>query len=283
MDRMRVWIAGAGYGHGAVLDAAEARIPAFDHGITVGDGVFETVKSIGGRPFALTRHLRRLARSAEGLGLPAPDLDLITDGVHRALEANPGTDPGRVRITYTAGSGPLGSERGGGEPTSMVAIAEFPVGAPSADVVVVPWTRNENGALTGLKTTSYADNVRALSYAKQRGGGEAVFANTAGNLCEGTGSNVFVVLGGRLVTPPLSAGPLAGITRELVLEWSGGEEADIPMSALAEASEVFLTSTGRDVQPVRAVDGRMTPEAPGPVTRKAAQVFAERSAADLDP
>ncbi|WP_046469274.1 aminotransferase class IV [Allosalinactinospora lopnorensis] len=280
---MRVWIAGAGYGRGQVLDAEEARIPVLDHGITVGDGVFETVKAVGGETFALTRHLQRLARSARALGIASPDLDLIRAGVRQALDANPGMEPTRVRITVTAGLGPLGSERTGSELTSIVAIGPFPPIAPMVDVTVVPWTRNENGALAGVKSTSYAENVLALSYAAKRGGSEAVFANTAGNLCEGTGSNIFVVIGGRLVTPPLSAGPLAGITRELVLEWAGGEESDIPMSSLPEASEAFLASTGRDVQPIRAIDGRELPEAPGPITRKAMEVFMERAAADLDP
>lgn len=280
---MRIWIAGAGYGTGRVVDESEARIPVLDHGVTVGDGVFETVKSVGGRPFALTRHLRRLARSARGLGLGEVDLDLIRDGVRQALAANPDTDPGRVRITVTGGPGPLGSERTGGELTAVVAVGPFARPAPTVDVAVVPWSRNEKGALSGLKTTSYAENVLALDHARRRGAGEAIFANTAGNLCEGTGSNVFVVLDGRLVTPPLSAGPLAGITRELVLEWVGGVEEDVPMAALSEATEAFLTSTGRDVQPIRAVDGRALPEAPGPVTAEAMRVFAERSAADMDP
>lgn len=280
---MNIWIAGAGYGSGRVVAEQEARIPVLDHGITVGDGVFETVKAVRGQAFALTRHLQRLARSARGLGLGEIDMDLIRDGVGQALEANPDTDPGRVRITVTAGPGPLGSERGGEGLTCVVAVGPFARPAPTADVAVVPWTRNENGALAGLKTTSYAENVVALDYARQRGAGEALFANTAGNLCEGTGSNIFVVVDGKLTTPPLSAGPLAGITRELVLEWAGGEERDLPMAELAGVSEAFLTSTGRDVQPIRAIDGRALPSAPGPVTAKAMTVFAERGAADLDP
>ncbi|GAB3483227.1 aminotransferase class IV [Nocardiopsis coralliicola] len=280
---MRVWIAGAGHGRGEVVDSQEARIPALDHGITVGDGVFETVKGIGGQPFALSRHLRRLGRSAVGLGLPEPDLDLIADGVRAAVDANPDIGPSRIRITVTGGPGPLSSDRDSAEATYLVALAPFTPSAPSSAVAVVPWTRNENGALTGLKTTSYADNVRALAFAKARGADEAVFANTRGDLCEGTGSNIFAVVGGRLLTPELESGPLAGITRELVLEWAGGEEAAVPMSALDEASEVFLTSTGRDVQPIRSVDGRAVPAVPGPVTRKAMEVFAERSASDLDP
>ncbi|GHC91244.1 4-amino-4-deoxychorismate lyase [Nocardiopsis terrae] len=280
---MRVWIAGAGYGRGAVLEDEDARIPVTDHGITVGDGVFETVRSQGGRPFALTRHLRRLARSARGLGMAEPDLELIADGVARAVAANPELPDARVRITVTDGAGPLGSDRGQGEQTAIVALGPFPGIAPATDVALAPWPRNEFGALAGLKTTSYADNVRALAYARERGASEAVFRNISGNLCEGTGSNVFVVLDGRLLTPPLSAGPLAGITRELVLEWFGGEEEDVPMELLPEVTEAFLTSTGRDVQPILNIgDQRVSAEA-GPVTAKARAVFAERSAADLDP
>jgi branched-chain amino acid aminotransferase len=111
-----------------------------------------------------------------------------------------------------------------------------------------------------------------------------VFANTRGQLCEGTGTNVFVVRGGELLTPPLSSGCLAGVTRALVLEWHGGREADLPYDALRTADEVFLTSTGRDVQPVVAVDGAPVGDgAPGPVTREAARVFAERQREHVDP
>jgi len=147
----------------------------------------------------------------------------------------------------------------------------------------VPWTRNERAATAGLKTTSYADNVVALAHAKAHGGSEAVLANTAGMLCEGTGSNVFVVLAGELVTPPLTSGCLAGVTRALVLEWTGAIERDVPLGALLEADEVFLTSSTRDVQAVHAVGDDAYPDAPGPLTRHAAATFAERAAADVDP
>lgn len=286
MDETRekqVWIAGGVFGAGRVVPESEAVISPLDHGITVGDGVFETVKAAGGEPFALTRHLTRLARSAAGLGLPAPDLDGIAAGVRAALAAEPGHDPARVRITVTAGPAPLGSERGEGPPTCLVAVAALAPPAPTCDVAVVPWTRNEHGALAGLKTTSYAENVVALSYARQRGADEAVFANTAGGLCEGTGSNIFAVLDGELCTPPLSAGPLDGITRRLVLEWWGGRERDLPIAELRRAPEAFRTSTGCDVQPIRAVDGTVLAEAPGPVTRKVQEVFAARAATDSDP
>jgi branched-chain amino acid aminotransferase len=255
----------------------------FDHGILVGDGVFETIKAVRGRSFALTRHLDRLAASAAGLGLPEPDLDAIRQGTLDVLDASPKWELARIRITYTSGEGPLGSDRGTTGATAIVAVAEQQPFPATGDVSVVPWPRNERGALSGLKTTSYGDNAKALAYAHERGGAEAIFGNLAGNLCEGTGSNVFLVRGGRLITPPLSSGCLAGITRALVLEWVGGEEADVPLAEFAEADEAFLTSTTRDVQPIRAIDGTVLPAAPGPVTRKAIEVFAERGAADLDP
>jgi branched-chain amino acid aminotransferase len=272
-----VWI------NGELLPDNEAKISIFDHGLVVGDGVFETIKVTAGQPFALTRHLARLARSAAGLGLPEPDLDHLRAGALAVVDASPKLPLARLRITVTAGIAPLGSERGSSVPSAIVAMAEQKAPAEAIDVVVVPWARNEHGAVTGLKTTSYAENVRALGYAAEHGGGEAIFANTAGNLCEGTGTNVFVVTGGRLITPPLSAGCLAGITRGLVLEWAGAAEEDLPVSALANADEAFLTGTTRDVQPIRQVNGSVLPAVPGPVTRKAAEVFAMRAAESPDP
>jgi branched-chain amino acid aminotransferase len=272
-----VWI------NGALHAPEDARVSVFDHGILVGDGVFETIKAVRGEAFALTRHLDRLAVSAAGLGLPSPDLDAIRQGTLDVLAGAPAWDLARIRITYTSGVGPLGSDRGSAGATAIVAVAEQQPYPATGDVSVVPWPRNERGALSGLKTTSYGDNAKALDYAHERGGAEAIFGNLAGNLCEGTGSNVFLVRGGKLITPPLSSGCLAGITRALVLEWMDGEETDIPLSAFSEADEAFLTSTTRDVQAIRAVDGVVFPSAPGPVTRKAIEVFATQGAADLDP
>jgi branched-chain amino acid aminotransferase len=255
-----------------------------DHGLTVGDGVFETLKAVDGTAFAVDRHLRRLARSARGLGLPEPDLEEVRDACAAVLEANP-MPLGRLRVTYTGGTSPLGSERGDTGPTLVVALGTAAARPDTTAVVTVPWTRNEKGALAGLKTTSYGENVVALAQAHRHGASEALFANTRGRLCEGTGSNVFVVIGGKLLTPPLASGCLAGITRELVAEWSGAEEADLPLDAIREAEEVFLTSTLRDVQGVHSVDGRAVvgAPAPGPVTAKAMRIFAERAAAHVNP
>lgn len=269
--------------NGALLPDDEARISIFDHGLVVGDGVFETIKVAGGVPFALTRHLVRLARSADGLGLPEPDLDEIRAGALAVIEASSKPALARLRITLTGGISPLGSERGNSPATAIVAMAEAKPPTPTVDVTMVPWPRNERGALSGLKTTSYGENVLALAYAAQHGGAEAIFANSVGNLCEGTGSNVFVVQAGRLLTPPLTAGCLAGVTRALVIEWAGAVEEDLPADALATADEAFLSGTTRDVQSIRVVSGSALPAAPGPVTAKAAEVFAGRSAETIDP
>ncbi len=272
---MKVWV------DGRLLSPDEAHLSAFDHGVTVGDGVFETAKVVSGTPFALTRHLRRLTRSASGLGLPVPDEAVVRKGVDEILTAEP--DAGRLRITYTGGVGPLGSDRHDTSPTLVIAVGPAGTWEAATDVATVPWTRNERSAVAGLKTTSYADNVVALAKAHAAGASEAIFANTQGELCEGTGSNVFVVSAGRLMTPPLSSGCLAGITRELAVEWLGADEVSLPLSALAEADEAFLTSSTRDIQPIRAVDGTLLPAAPGPVTSAGIVEFARRSAADLDP
>ncbi|WP_210441167.1 aminotransferase class IV [Nocardioides xinjiangensis] len=276
---MRAWLNGD-----LLTDPTDGAIAVTDHGFTVGDGVFEAVKTLHGRPFALTRHLARLERSAAGLGLPAPDLDVVRRGVEAVLGGEAPDDPvGRLRITWTAGPAPMGSGRGGGPATLVVAYSAIDAAAPSTTVATVPWTRNEHGATAGLKTTSYAENVIALAHAKERGATEAVFANTAGDLCEGTGSNVFYVVDGELRTPTLAAGCLAGITRDLVIEWCGAREVDAPLVEVrAGASEVFLVSTTRDVQAVSRWDDRELP-APGPLTRRCAETWAAREAETMDP
>ncbi|MEU6118982.1 aminodeoxychorismate lyase [Streptomyces sp. NPDC047117] len=273
---MKIWL------DGELRDADSARVSVFDHGLTVGDGVFETLKAEDGRAFALTRHLHRLTASARGLGLPDPDEDEVRRACDAVLAANP-MPLGRLRVTYTGGHSPLGSDRGEEGPTLVVALGETTRRPDTTATITVPWTRNERGALTGLKTTSYAENVVALARARQQGASEALFANTVGQLCEGTGSNVFVVLDGELHTPPVESGCLAGITRALTVEWTGAKETDLPLEALERAEEIFLTSTLRDVQAVTRNDGRQLGDAPGPVTAKAMRIFTERAAADFDP
>lgn len=274
---MRAWV------NGHLLDAADApALSVLDHGLTVGDGAFETIKTVAGEPFALSRHLRRMTTSLTGLGIEPPPESVLRAGVEAVLAADDLAGDGRLRLTVTGGRSPLGSERGDDGPTVVVVsddLGEWPATTAAA---TVPWPRNERGALAGLKTTSYAENVIALAYAHERGANEAVFANLRGQLCEGTGSNVFVVVDGELITPTLSSGCLAGITRQLVLEWCEVSERDLPLDVLQEADEVFLASTTRDVQGLHRIDEREL-DAPGPVTAQTAKVFAQRSQENVDP
>ncbi|HWJ82705.1 MAG TPA: aminotransferase class IV [Nocardioides sp.] len=266
---MRAWIDGE-----LLADPMAPAVAVTDHGLTVGDAVFEAVKVVDGQPFALTRHLERLERSARGLGLDGVDTGAVREGIAAVL-AEDHLPLGRLRITVTGGPAPLGSGRGSGGPTTIVVAAPMDPAAASTAVVTVPWPRNERSPLAGLKTTSYAENVIALAAAHERGASEAVFANLAGHLCEGTGSNVFYVVDGELRTPTLASGCLAGVTRDLLLEWYGGREVDEPVDVAAGADEVFLVSTTRDVQAVHRWDDREVP-APGPVTKDALAAWRAR-------
>lgn len=277
---MRAWL------NGQLLDSPEQRaISVLDHGMIVGDGVFETIKIERGEPFALTRHLDRLVRSSTGLGLGKPDTRAIREGIEATME---GQDLpfGRIRVTVTSGSGPLGSPRGSNGLTEVV-IAE-PCNRPPnvSSIVAVPWARNEKGAIAGLKTISYAENALMVEYALAKGASEAVMPNTVGLLCEGTGSNIFYVLGEQLVTPTLESGCLAGVTRELILEWCAGEldvvERDDSIDVLQGADEVILAGTTRDVQAISRVDDREL-TVTGPITAKAQEIWARESAKTSDP
>ena len=215
------------------------------------------------------------------MGLPAPDHGLVREGIAAALDGWP-LPEAKVRITFTGGEGPLGSGAAYGPPNLIVAVEPRDPTPATTAIVTAPWRRNENGALTGVKSTSYAENVRGLAYAVSCGASEAIFLNTAGDLCEGTGTNIFLVFGDQIVTPPLSAGPLAGITRELLLEWLEIQEQNVTPELSAGADEVFLTSSLRDVQGVERWDDRSLP-APRPVTEQLAALFRQRSIDQLDP
>jgi branched-chain amino acid aminotransferase len=274
--QLKIWLDGRLYD-----DPREATIAGTDHGLVVGDGVFETLKVTEQGAFAVSRHLNRMSRSAAALSLPAPDHTLIREAIDAVLE---GRDFGRgkLRITYTGGSGPLGSETAYGPPTLIVALAPAAPAPPLTSIVTAPWTRNERGALTGVKSTSYAENVRGLRYAAERGASEAIFLNTVGHVCEGTGTNIFLVFGDTIVTPPLSSGPLVGITRELIMKWSSIDERELTHEEAKRANEVFITSSMRDIQGVeRWDDQNFSPMRP--ITEAVSVTFAERSQADLDP
>lgn len=277
----KVWI------NGVIRDETEARVSPFDHGFLVGDGVFETLPAYTGTVFAMRRHWERMARGSAVLGIEIPGCEDLRAAANEVLRVN-ALKQARVRITATGGPSPLGSEKGNEGSTVVIAAAAMPVWGAAAPVATVPFCRNERGALSGLKTTSYGENVLALMEAKKRGASEAIFGNTRGELCEGTGSNIFLVRGEEILTPPLDSGCLAGVTRGLVLELAREigvrvRETPIPFGELQAVDEAFLTSTTREVQPISAIDGRLLSRAPGELTARLAAGFRRLVAEQPDP
>ncbi|MDP2288512.1 MAG: aminotransferase class IV [Actinomycetota bacterium] len=234
---------------GELLEDSARPISYLDRGFLVGEGVFETLVVHSGVPFALTRHLYRLERSSQILGLPTLNLDVIKAAIADVIDANRTSvgELARLRITLTSGDG---------QPSLLVTLTAQAAWPETTSVITVPWVRNERSAIVGAKTTSYAENVAALAAVHARGVSEALMANTQGLLCEGTASNVFVVVNGQIQTPSLSSGCLPGVTRSLVLEWFGGIEAELPYEVLQSADEIFLTSSTREVHPVELLDDR---------------------------
>ena len=160
MTGVRVWV------NGTLRADAEPALGALDHGVTVGDGAFETCKIIDGQVFAAARHRQRLRRTTAGLGLDELDEEALDKGIAAVLAEGEPIAFGRLRYTVTGGIGPLGSDRGSGPLTYIVTAAEVSRPQPTAHISVTPWTRNERSAVAGLKTTSYAENVVALAYAR---------------------------------------------------------------------------------------------------------------------
>jgi branched-chain amino acid aminotransferase len=279
-----------------LVPIADAKVSVLDHGFTVADGVFETLLVTDGNVYALDRHLARLAKSAAGLGLTPPNLPQISKAIAQVLEANSKIDFGRIRVTLTSGAGPLGSDRSLNDSTLVISVSEQAPWPESTKVLLVPWTRNENSPLAGLKTTSYAENVFALAAAKSQGFSEALYCDTSGRLCEGTGSNIFFVKDGQIITPSEESGLLRGITRDLVIEFSQTAEfevieRDVNPKELWTADEVFITSSTRDIHPVselarldfmgKVVDCKQNER--GTITEKLCQIFMASRTENLNP
>ena len=276
---------------GSLRGPNEPVVSAANHGLTVGDGIFETIAMRDGVPFALTRHLSRLQYSAERLGLKGLDVHYVREGIAAVIAAKP-QDVVRLRVTVTSGVGPLGYARGGGTPTIVI------IGGPGlrpkvCRAVRAPWSRNERSPLAGVKTTSAAENVVLATFAREKGADEAIVANTHGHLCEGAGSNIFIERRGEVLTPPLASGCLPGITRGLALEWGArtglpvrvAAPGELAMSALDEVihGDAFasVTSTTRGVQAISRLDG--VDVGPGPILNRLAAIFEQYASAEPDP
>ncbi len=273
--------------NGQIVPEEVARVSPFDHGLLTGDGVFETMIAYGPTPFAFSRHYARLKHSAAVFGLAVPSAETLLAACEEVIRSN-SLCPARLRITVTGGPAPLGSEKGDASETVIIAAGAPPVQPAQSEVITVPYPRNERGALVGLKTTSYGENVIALAAAHAKGAREAIFGNTRGDLCEGTGSNIFIVRDGRFITPPLTAGCLPGVTRALVIELCkemGIElhEIDTPLADLHLANSAFLSSTLREIMPIAEVDGQPMREVDCEITRRLRAAFGELTRDRVDP
>lgn len=271
---MKVWL------NGALVEAESGCISPSDHGLLVGDGVFETLRCYAGVPFALADHLVRLEAGARALWLEPPARDQLAAAARAVVDSNRLGDA-RMRITLTSGSGPPGLARGDREPTVLVSALALTPWPPTATAVVSRWRRDEDAPLAGVKTVSLVGSVMALAEARARGATEAIILNRASNVCEATTANVFAVRDGEVSTPSLASGCLAGITRERVLALCadlgiGAAETELPVSALTEADELFLTSSTREIQPLVELDGRQAGGgAPGELTTRLALAYSD--------
>jgi branched-chain amino acid aminotransferase len=272
--------------NGRILPPGEAVVSVFDHGFLFGDSVYEVVRTRRGVPVTLDEHLRRLEGSARQIYFELPwPMEAVKERVREAHRAS-GNEESYIRIVATRGTGEISllpdSCR---DPLLIVIVKPLPVPAPSVardglKVALVDRLRNDRRALDpGAKTGNYLNNALALMEARRAGAEDAILLNPEGRLAEATTSNVFLVRGGKVLTPALASGILAGITRDLLMgemrrAGLDAAEGDLPVEALREADEVFLTSTVRGVAPVTSIDGRPVKDGkPGPVTRRVAALY----------
>jgi branched-chain amino acid aminotransferase len=272
--------------NGTVVPAEEARVSVLDNGFTFGDAVYETLRTYRGRPFELLRHLARLRASAARLGFAIPPDDAELGRQLGTLLARAGNSESYIRLIVSRGVGDISYhfDRVQGPTIVMVVkpLEPFPEAAyrEGIAVAVVDIRRNHPMALDpAIKSCNLLNNILAVREAQTRGADEALLLNERGELAEGASTNVFVVKGGVLLTPPLGAGILAGITRDVLFGLAKGQnlplrEEPVPVEALRSADEVFVTSSTREAMPVRSIDGRPVGNGrPGPVTQKIMAAF----------
>jgi branched-chain amino acid aminotransferase len=272
--------------NGEIVPLEEARVRVLDNGFLFGDSVYEVLRTYRGRPFESGRHFRRMRASADRLGIPVPLSDDALLHRVRALLARAGEIESYIRIVVTRGVGTSSYDFDAVEGPTVVMIQKA-LPPPSArhyaegvHLSVVDVRRNHALSLDpAIKSSNLLNNILALREAQARGAEEPVLLNHEGQVAEGASTNVFVVQGGALVTPPLSAGILAGITREVVLELAAAQavparEEPLELAGLLGADEAFLSSTTREIMPIRQVDDRMIGDGrPGPLTRALMDAF----------
>ncbi len=259
-----------------LVAASRASIPVYDRGFLYGDAVFETVRAYGGRLFLWPQHARRLTASLRAFRIPTPAIDLA-DAARRVLAARR-LDEAAVRITISRGTGEGLVAPARLAPTVVVMARGVPDELPAqrargVGVVLLPFGRGHGGITDGHKTNAYLSAVVGKTRAAERRAFEGLYVERDGLVSEGTTSNVFAVRGGRLLTPPLEAGCLPGVTRQVILHLAAEEglEADtmaLQATTLHEMDEVFLTASTVEVMPVIRIDRlRVADGKPGALTR----------------
>jgi len=269
----QVWI------NGQLYSPEDARVSVFDHGLLYGDGVFEGLRSYGGKVFRLREHVVRLFESAKAIWLEIPlTQQALCDAIDQMVKTNE-IDDGYIRVIVTRGAGTLGLDPRKCKDPQIIVIADTIALYPSEyyknglEIITVSVSRNHPAALSPrIKSLNYLNNILAKIEGLQSGCIEALMLNHKGEIAECTGDNIFLVKQGELRTPPLDAGILAGITREAVSEIAEGAGIDVRRVALTKhdvytADEVFLTGTAAEVVPVVKVDSRSIGNGkPGPIT-----------------
>ncbi len=275
------------YFNGRLVPVSEARLSAFDYGFLLGFGLFETLRCYGGHIFRLERHIARLMKSAEALGI-APRLGGLDlgDACYQVLKAN-GLGDARIRLTVSAGAGDIVPDPSTCREPTVFIVARKLTPLPDAvyqrgyRVVVSSVRRNSRSLLSQHKSTSWLENVFARSEARAAGFDEALLLNERGLVVECSASNIFAVRSGVLCTPPIESGALPGVTREVVLELAKASGirfavVDLGFEDLLRADEAFLTSSIIEVMPLTQVEARAIGDGrPGPVTQRLMSAFRE--------
>ena len=268
------------YINGKYHEEAEATISVFDHGLLYGDGIFEGIRAYNGRIFKLKEHIDRLFYSAKAILLEIPMThDKLMAAVVQTCRQNEVHD-GYIRLVVTRGVGTLGLNPNRCKNPSVIIIVGkiqlYPAELyqKGMDIITVPTVRNLHSALNpAIKSLNYLNNVLAKIEANNAGCEEAIMLNAEGFVAECTGDNVFIVKDNQVLTPPLTAGALYGITRRVVLELGAQQglktaETNLTRYDVFNAEECFLTGTGAELVPVVRVDGRVIGAGtPGPITR----------------
>lgn len=279
---LRIWL------DGKLVPTAEAKISVFDHCLLYGDGVFEGIRSYGGRVFRLDEHLRRLEGSARAIRLEIPmTREGLSAATYDTLKANGITD-GYVRLLVTRGVGTLGLSPLRTANPSVIIIADqielYPKELYEKGLAIISSSvvRNHPNAVSPrIKSCNYLNNILAKIEALDAGVYEAVMYNHLGYVAECTGDCIFLVRDGILQTPPITAGGLESITRNAVIELIGKRnlplrEMELTRHDLYVADECFLTGTAAEVIPATRIDGRPVGTGePGPITRQLIADFRE--------